>query len=209
MLNSTSFTQTAPNASRAPSQTSKTRHRRTHSHGRRPKAERVISMSRNVSRKSDAIDARITVTPNWTKNEKYCVTRLPGRPPQIDNLGQFRTRLILVYLTCSSCKRDHVWRFVICIGFNTRVCICLVIYHTTFRSCCAYISRPFKRTRSRLPRVPQRRDPRTRPYPPQAPDRANRVLGCRRLGSSRRPHPTCRRPNNPPPRSRRPNNPFM
>ena len=91
MLNPTSFQQRAPNASRVPSQTSQSRHRRGPSQGRRPKAERVISMSRNVSHKSDVIEGPLTATPNWTKNEKYCVTRLVGRPSQVDNIAQFRT----------------------------------------------------------------------------------------------------------------------
>lgn len=95
MLNSGSFNQFGPNAPRAPSQTSKPRHQRGPSQGRRPKAERVISMSRNASHKSDVIEGPSTATPNWTKNEKYCVTRLPGRPSQVDNIAQFRMPLSL------------------------------------------------------------------------------------------------------------------
>ena len=90
MLGSTSFSHLAPNAARAPSQTSKSRHRRGPSQGRRPKAERVISMSRNTSHKSELNEVPLTATPNWTKNEKYCVTRLPGRPSQLDHVAQFR-----------------------------------------------------------------------------------------------------------------------
>jgi hypothetical protein len=97
MLNSTSFSQLAPQMPRAGSQTSKSRHRRGQSQGRRPKAERVVSMSRTQSYKSDGAGAGAgetavsMATPNWTKNEKYCITRLPGRPSQIDNIAQFRT----------------------------------------------------------------------------------------------------------------------
>lgn len=47
-------------------------------------------MSRNTSHKSEGNEALLTATPNWTKNEKYCVTRLPGRPSQLDNIAQFR-----------------------------------------------------------------------------------------------------------------------
>jgi len=47
-------------------------------------------MSRNTSHKSEANEIPLTATPNWTKNEKYCVTRLPGRPSQLDNIAQFR-----------------------------------------------------------------------------------------------------------------------
>lgn len=99
MLNSTSFSQLAPQMPRTASQTSKSRHRRGQSQGRRPKTERVVSMSRTQSYKSDAgvVEVVNTATPNWTKNEKYCVTRLPGRPSQIDNLAQFRTSPILLY----------------------------------------------------------------------------------------------------------------
>jgi hypothetical protein len=92
MLNSTSFTQLVPNAARAPSHANKSRgHRRGPSQGRRPKAERVISMSRHASHNSNIVKVPATATPNWTKNEKYCVTKLPGRPSQVDNIAQFRT----------------------------------------------------------------------------------------------------------------------
>jgi nuclear pore complex protein Nup133 len=47
-------------------------------------------MSRNASHRSDIAEGPTIVSPNWTKNEKYCVTRLPGRPSQIDNLAQYR-----------------------------------------------------------------------------------------------------------------------
>ena len=99
MLNPTSFSQLAPNASRAPSQSSKSRHRKGPSQGRRPKTERIISLSRNVSHKGDILEAPIPITPNWTKNEKYCVTRLPGRPSQLDNIAQFRTPPHLFFST--------------------------------------------------------------------------------------------------------------
>jgi hypothetical protein len=48
-------------------------------------------MSRNASHKSEILEAPSAATPNWTKNEKYCVTKLPGRPSQVDNIAQFRT----------------------------------------------------------------------------------------------------------------------
>jgi hypothetical protein len=96
MLNSTSFSQLAPNASRVPSHANKPRgHRRGPSQGRRPKAERVISTSRHASHNNNVIEVPATATPNWTKNEKYCVTKLPGRPSQVDNIAQFRTSPIL------------------------------------------------------------------------------------------------------------------
>lgn len=94
MLSSAPFAQPGPHAPRAPSQASRSRHRRGPSQGRRPRAERVISMSRNTSHKSDAaLDVLATATPNWTKNEKYCVTRLAARPAQVDNTAQYRTLL--------------------------------------------------------------------------------------------------------------------
>jgi hypothetical protein len=99
MLSSAPFAQPGPHASRAPSQASQSRHRRGPSQGRRPKAERVISMSRNTSHKLDAaVEVLGPATPNWTKNEKYCVTRLTARPSQVDNTAQYRTLPTTLFL---------------------------------------------------------------------------------------------------------------
>ena len=119
MLNPTSFNQRLADAGRVPSQTSHSRPRRGPSQGRRPKVERVISMSRNASHKSDVGEAPLTTTPNWTKNEKYCVTRLPGRPSQVDNIAQFRILLRVSMFMNSSNLWGYVGRVILCIDFNS------------------------------------------------------------------------------------------
>ena len=77
-------------------------------------------MSRNPSHKSEVNETPLSVTPNWTKNEKYCVTRLPGRPSHLDNVVQFRNFPKEEKETdLSSYLWDYIRRVVLCADFDS------------------------------------------------------------------------------------------
>jgi hypothetical protein len=193
MLNSTSFSQLAPkNPPRAASQTSKSRHgRRTGSAGRRPKVERVVSMSRHPSHKSDVKDpVTVSASPIWTKNEKYLVTRLSGRPSQLDKLSQYRTLLFWGGgLMCSAREWNYLGRLELCLDSYPRSSLPVAIYKSAHRPRRPYLPHPLHWPSPGMSRLPQRGINPTRSPPPETHQWPTRVLGRSRFRRRRRSNP--------------------